>query len=262
MLVHNIKILDPFHALKDHYNPNMPQYKRKRSRSRSSKKYNRRSNWSNDYVRTVPYNSGTGYISRFNPFPAVHYCQLRYTHELELSHNAGVIALQKHFYSANSIYKPNATGILGGQPYGHDQYAALYNHYKVLESIITMTPMGPIATTATNNGGAYGITMEDISNIDSSLREVTERKGTTMATFGGRQSGTQGGKLSRKYSVKYYDANERTAAAFGNNPLEQFYFAAWMYPVDSNINVTTKWLITITYNVKMWELRDFGSSSI
>lgn len=212
----------------------------------------------------MPYNSGSRYISRFNPFPAVHNAQLRYTYELDLSHTTStVVALQKHYFSANSIYKPNASSSIGGQPYGHDQYAALYNHYRVTQSIITMTPIGPwYGTSSATNGGAYGISMEDTTNSDVTLQEVTERKGTTFATCAGSKAGGNQQTITRKYTSSIFpgDGPQSSSASFGSSPSEQFYFGCWMYPIDSDMAVKSKWLVTVTYNVKMWELRDFGSS--
>lgn len=199
------------------------------------------------------------FTKRFNPFPNVHYAELRYCQTINISISSG-LDVKKHFFSANSIYNPNVSTSLGGQPYGHDQYATLYNHYKVLESYITMTPMGPV-TTNTQSGGAYGITIEDQTNSDVTFREITEKKGSTVAPFGSRNANTTG-KLSRSYKSSYFNSNSRLEANFGTSPLEQMYYGCFIYASANASNVNTQWLITINYKCKFWELRDFGTSSL
>lgn len=236
----------------------MPNYKRKRSYRRHPRGF-KDSRQRRTLTRTFPNNDMSHFISRFNPFPNVHYAELRYCQTINIS-IGNTLDVKKHFFSANSIYDPNKSATLGGQPYGHDQYQLLYNHYKVLESYITMTPMGP-TTSNTQTGGAYGITLEDQQNTDVTFREISEKKGSTIAPFGSRNANTTG-KLSRSYNCKYFNNNSRLEAQFGSNPLEQMYFGCFIYASANANNVNTQWIITINYKCKFWELRDLGTSSL
>lgn len=71
-------------------------------------------------------------------FPLAQTVKLRYCEQIAI--DVDQIAGVEHFrYRANSMYDPNFTGI-GHQPRGFDQWMAVYDHYRVIQSHITVTP--------------------------------------------------------------------------------------------------------------------------
>lgn len=75
----------------------------------------------------------------FDPFPARMRAVLRYSETFVIA--AGVGGTGHQMFRCGSIFDPNQTGI-GHQPYGHDTYQAIYDHYKVIKSNIKITNVG------------------------------------------------------------------------------------------------------------------------
>lgn len=64
--------------------------------------------------------------------------KLRYVDEIAL--NPGLSGITNHVYRANSVFDPNFSGI-GHQPLMFDEYALLYENYRVISSTISITPV-------------------------------------------------------------------------------------------------------------------------
>lgn len=201
--------------------------------------------------KTWPYASrGLGML--FDPFPSKITATMRYSTTINLDPSLGTPA--PYLFRANSIHDPDFTGI-GHQPYGHDTYALIYNHYNVRSCIITMTP-----TTVRN--GIFGCSITDDSTVQSDYDTIRETKGTKMAPMI-----AEGGQLP---TVKnYYNVNQNfdipfqkaTSASFGASPSEGMYFHCWFEAQNSTSDQSSaNFLITLTYIVDMWELRDLGQS--
>lgn len=188
----------------------------------------------------------------FDPFPAKITAILRYSTSISLDPSLGTPG--PYLFRANSIHDPDFTGI-GHQPYGHDTYASIYNHYNVRSAIITMTP-------SLSRNGVMGISLTDDSTVQSDYDTIRETKGTRFATI------TADGGLNP--SVKnYYNVNQNfdipfqkaTSASFGASPSEGMYFHCWFEAADSTSDQSAaSFIITISYVVDMWELRDLGQS--
>lgn len=201
-------------------------------------------------------NQMSRYLTNFNPFPATMVATLNYTQKIQLDSSAGAQLAPVHWFRANSIYDPDFTGVTGGgQPYGHDTYAGIYNHYKVLSSIITVQCQSWPESATTLNG--VGVLLNDdttISTSEDSAKQLCARKGSSWkvgARFGERAS------ISRKFDSKYFVNKNHQCAPFGNNPSEGFFFG--VFALEDNLDVKTMAMVNIVYTVKMWELKDLSA---
>ena len=128
----------------------------------TSKFKQRRTQW--------PYASQKSYKFYHDPFPALMRCRLRYSTNLSLNATSGVIAY--NLFRCNSIFDPDYTGV-GHQPYGHDTYQQIYNHYRVESAVISVSH-------CTGVNGVLGISLTDDTTVETDYDTVKERKGTVM----------------------------------------------------------------------------------
>lgn len=231
------------------------------SKFRSTRKRPRRLT-ENQYARSVrrsrAWNSPSTrtFLTSFNPFPAVHTARLTYVQKVTLQ-STGNGQAPRWFFRANSIYDPDATGISGGgQPYGRDTYAGIYNHYKVLSSVITVAGNSNQQSPETNG---IGIVMDDdasVATAKSSAKELCARKGSTYTTFASRnQNGSV--QISRKFDTRFFVNQNHQCAPMGANPTDGYYFG--IFSMDDQIASTMNCTVTITYLVRMWELKDLSA---
>jgi len=192
--------------------------------------------------------------NRRNPFPANVVVKMRYSGQCE---NApGAAAIDDYAFRCNSIFDPDQTGV-GHQPYGHDQYQLIYNHYKVLKSKITVTF---ISTSTTNTGAAVvGIALKDDTTFETNIDTIREAKGCRYGIL------APGGKLKitlgYNAKVQFPQIFQAISANFGANPSEEAYYQVFSGPVSGTITpATVSCIVTIDYTVKCWELKDLGQS--
>lgn len=228
--------------------------KRVRSRSRAPSR-STRSRISSSNIRptskTWPYQK-PGYSYLWDPFPAQATAILRYSTVVTL--NPGIATPASWLFRANSIFDPDFTGV-GHQPYGHDTYQSIYNHYAVTSSIISVQP-----SSAYN--GIFGISLTDDSTVNSNYDTIRETKGTVMSAM---QTNSLIPKLYQKYNRQAMFGNIQNvnaqSANFGANPAEQSMFHVWAEGSDDLSDPgDIKLMVSISYIVRMWELKDLGQS--
>lgn len=217
----------------------MPYVKRKRNTRRKARVTKRRSN------RSV--------IAR-NPIPLKNIVKMRYSTTIRLDSSTGTSAY--HLFRAGSIFDPDYTGI-GHQPYGHDLYEQIYNHYKVLSSKISCTflPNGSVSS----GNAVCGVAIKDDTTVETNFDTIREAKGAHYKIARGPEGKAT---VTNAYnSSKMYDKTVNLTSAFGNGPVEDAYFQVFTTSVNTlqdgtNVDV----LVTIDYVVSMWELKDLGQS--
>jgi len=176
---------------------------------------------------------------------------LRYTECL--SFNAGAAIAQQHFFRAGSIYDPNYTGV-GYQPYGHDTYAGIYNHYRVIKSVCKVT------NTTSGGGNIMGIVLSDDVSVTTDfdqIKLVKPSKSLPLVTT------TEPHTLAMVYnSEQAFPGNiQGTTALFGNDPAEEQYFCVWMTgsnPLGDPSAISV--MVTLEYYVEMSELKELDKS--
>jgi len=214
----------------------------KRARTRSSSSRSRRSGRKAIYPsqKTWPYRT-PGWGPRWDPFPSKATAIMRYSEVVTLDASAGIPASYR--FRANSIYDPNLEST-GHQPYGHDTYQSIYNHYCVTSSVITVQ-----ATSSYN--GIFGVTVCDDSVVNTDYDTVRETKGTSVGTM---QSGAAVPKIMQKYNryAQFGDLQNVHAqsANFGSNPSEVSIFHVWTEGTNIGSDPDpVRLLVNITYTV-------------
>ena len=231
---------------RDGFDMPMPPAKRQRQRYKNRPRYTPRKGV--NIVRTSPHNQMSMYMSRNNPFPAVEYATLRYVTKVTITPaSTGFVGF--HSYRANSIFDPDYTNLTtGGQPYGHDAYATLYNHYQVMGSLCTVQGI------ASNSGDfpGFGIALDDDASFSSDPQRILSAKGSTYAL-----APSNGGPLpllSRSYTPRMLPDDALLTASFGANPSQDFFFR--IFTVTEQTDKSISCLVTINYRVKMWGLKN------
>ena len=82
-----------------------------------------------------------------------------------------------HVFMANSVYDPDWTNTGGHQPMFHDQYAAVYNKYKVVSSRIDITGANDYSDQANVMGNLVTCVVNNTTTAYQSITEACEAKG-------------------------------------------------------------------------------------
>lgn len=207
-------------------------------------------NQRNGYYRTWATPSRALY---FDPFPTKMQARMRYAESITLDASGGLAT--SYLFRANSIFDPNFTGT-GHQPYGHDTYQSIYNHYKVDRATITVT----LNSSAVNT--QYGVALTDDSSVAVDQDAIKEQKNSRFTCIAGAPSSPQSVTLTYNDKVTFpFSSATDTGALFGTNPTEQAFFQVWQAPnVSAGDPGVIAVQITITYWVSMWELKFLGTS--
>lgn len=205
----------------------MPRFFRRRRVPRARLPYRRRRNFRRRN-RLVKRGRPTWFSggSRLSPFPKTMKLMHRYV-EQELTLDPASIVLADYVFSANGLYDPNVTGV-GHQPIGFDQMIAIYNHYCVIGSKITVNWI-MVDTTATESA-TVGITLTDSNTALTDAERVIENGHcvyTVITNEGGSKDQAQ---LTLKASpAKFLGrfnpmSEDNMKGSSGANPQEQCYF--------------------------------------
>lgn len=162
-------------------------------------------------------------------------------------------------YNCNGAYDPYY--VVGGhQPYGFDQYMAIYNHYSVIKSTIKVTFQQQNDTN--NFPGVVGINMDDDGTDGSTATTRVEKTGRrNYAVIG--QDATQV-TLYDKWSCKTkFGANandlDKNIGSASSNPAEVSTWHLW-YLNNGASTGYVQILVDIEYDIEFTELKDFGPS--
>lgn len=219
------------------------------SRSSGGNKWGR-ANAKDGYAkRSFP--TGQGYSMYFDPFPRTMYAKLRYTTVINFNASAGTAT--RHYFRAGSIFDPDYTGV-GYQPYGHDTYATIYNHYRVVKSDCK------ICNTTNGANNIMGIFLSDDTASPTNFNAIKLVKPSKHVPLCGT---TESHTLAMTYNSEaaFPGQSQNTTALFGNNPAEEQYFT--IYVTGSNeladpgaVSIE----VNIDYYVEMSELQSLPES--
>lgn len=173
----------------------------------------------------------------------------------------GALGVKANYnYSCNGMYDPNATGV-GHQPMYFDQMIALYDHYCVIGSKITVKvckgndgyPQVPITV---------GMFVNDDTTTSTSTQTLMENSlGIHKVISTGQPFCTLTKKWSaRKYFGKSPLANTDLQGDLGNNPTEQSFYTIWIDSSASVLQTDCILDVTIEYIAVWKELKDIAGS--
>lgn len=190
-----------------------------------------------------------------NPFRAKDIVKMKYC--TQVNFNPALLNAASHIFRANSIFDPDFTGS-GGQPYGHDQYQAIYTSYRVLKSTIRCTwgPGGLAGQGGSHQGCGYTVALQPTTNdpTDSLYGACINGARTTMA-----------GNTDRPVNVfQSYDSKsieyDGQSADFGTNPDNEVYFRCTRWsPNGTDLNSIIA-VIQIEYTVELTKPKYLGVS--
>lgn len=180
--------------------------------------------------------------------------QMRYCHYLTLN---GAVSEASNTFRALSIFDPDFSGI-GGQPYGHDSYANLYERYRVkrvkMDAFFqNLSTTAPTAVCLTAH--------ETLASPPVTYQVAVENPTSTMTIIGQRVDGspTQG-KLSLGWfspegfkgdpGAKY---DQDYQALFGNNPAKDFGLTVFVRNMTGASSVEVRFIIILTYDVELFD---------
>lgn len=229
--------------------PYPPPSKRQRVDSNAVQSYQKR-NYKNTIPRTMS-STGIG-------FPKKMLMTHKYVNTSSFSIPAMATTMQKFQFSCNGLYDPNTTGG-GHQPLYFDQMTALYNHYHVIGSSITVTINLP------QDDMFCAIYVDDDttilpSNIDLVAEQTQAKRATYLATA------TTPLQLSYKWSARKYFgsgimANNELRGNASSNPTEQSYYTIC---VQSSVIPASGYNLNFQVEIRyitIWnELREIASS--
>lgn len=184
---------------------------------------------------------------------------MKYVEQVGVVCTAG--AANSYIFSCNGLYDPNITST-GHQPLYFDQMAALYDHYCVLGSKITVR-CAPISST--NTPVIMNIYIDDnASGVASSPLSQAEQ------TLSQRPRYVWNGDIANivmnsNWSAKKFFggnvlANTDLQGTSASNPTEQSYWIITAQPSNFSDTLTIQLLVEIEYIVVWKELRDVAQS--
>jgi len=168
-------------------------------------------------------------------------------------------ATSSYNFSCNGMYDPNVTAA-GHQPMYFDQAGAIWDHYTVIGSKITLK----IANrSATNTNGIVSIYLNDDTAITPTLTAIVE---TTSAKY----ANINAANLDQRTLVNSWSAkkmfgsnpvsNNSLQGTTTANPTEQTHYQILVYPVDLGSSNVYDCSVLIEYIAVWAELRDIGGS--
>jgi len=162
----------------------------------------------------------------------------------------GTTTIGSHTFNTNSIFDPDYTAG-GHQPMGYDQWAAIYQKYRVEKASIFVR----FVTQGELKSAVCGIEVVDDPDTTLSIAAIVERATsrkeivTQESPVTVSRTWTRGGAGGD--GVDSYDG------AFGSNPTNCDYFTVYAFPTTSGSDAlpsnSVTALVDIIYTVKLWD---------
>lgn len=196
-------------------------------------------------------------VSVGRTFPKKLRTVLRYVERNTLTPTAG--SYSELFFKCNGLYDP--TDAIGGhQPYGFDQYAAIYNHYHVYKSVATVqfSYVG-----SSNSGAVVGLNITpgatDSDTPATKMEKQDGRKNYKLVALGYPVH-----TITKTWTDKAYfglQKNEQDmSAAVTADPVELSHFCLWASNIDTTATQSIVALLTVEYYVEFIEPKSLGGS--
>lgn len=228
-----------------------PRRKTNRSRSypskaRGRKNVSRRSYASNRATKTI--------IRQPSGVPDRLFVKLKYYDNLTFVSVAPAITSQ--VYRANSLFDPDFTNV-GHQPYGFDQWSALYTNYLVRGSSIKVEVQ--CSVNAPGYPAIWNVLPTATTTTFSTQGLTEEQPYNRIRTIGGMNQG--GRNIIRHYmstkkfigsNGQFANGNPNYRAAITTNPADQWFWQINMTAADLITNINQVCTVQITYYVEFY----------
>lgn len=195
-----------------------------------------------------------------SPAPRMFKTTVRYAQTFTVNPGvAGVPGVQT--FRANSLYDPDVTGA-GHQPRGFDQLIALYDHFVVSNTKITVWFSGQTAETVNY---IAGITLQDDGTVSTDFHDYLERGYSTNQMLGVGVGSKPTKMVMYSDTAKFLGRSgilqdsELKGNASGN-PAESLIFHVWATSANGTDTGALSCYCTIDYNVWFIEPKDVAIS--
>lgn len=169
--------------------------------------------------------------------------------------------LASYLFSCNGMYDPNITGT-GHQPYYFDQMTALYDHYCVIGSQITVRVAKTDASQVVTTVGMFINDDTTVTPTKEGLLENSLGMHRCLIGIGGKYGETV---FKKSWSAKKFFggsilANTELQGNASTNPSEQSYFNFWVDSTTQTTASTVNLDVTVKYIAVWKELKDIATS--
>lgn len=174
---------------------------------------------------------------------------LKFAREFTLNPGIGGASVE-YVFRANSVYDPDYTGV-GGQPYGHDQWASIYAAYCVIRSRIKVTA-SPSAQPVTC--GRFGIYIsKETSAAGTTIADVME-KNTSTGSYATIYSSPPAiaraaCDVTKFFSLKDIMDDPNLSASVGGNPAQSPYYHVWMMGINGADADSCPFIVEMEFDV-------------
>lgn len=189
------------------------------------------------------------------------FVKLRYRQRITLASTTGATAF--NIFRGNSPYDADESGT-GAQPPGFDNYAAMYERYRVMGSKIAVT-FCSVQTTAPTQTYEVGILARPDNTAPATMDAVA---GNPYASLGLLTPGN--GKVRKKMYMstakilgltkQAVKANENLSSAVTTNPATTWEWFVYSQPADRASTATSIAFVCITYYVEFYKREYFDMS--
>lgn len=192
-------------------------------------------------------------------FPKTARAVLRYVERANLATSTSSYA--QVFFKCNGLFDP--TDAVGGhQPYGFDQYALIYNHYKVYASRIIV--QWNAYDSAPAEGLVVGVNITPgSSDSDNAQTKMEKQEGKINYRYVSPQDPVSVIQY-KSWSAKSYFGMQKDeselSAAVGSDPTELSHFCVWAQNCSGASGSDIEYLVTIEYSIEFSEPKSLGGS--
>ncbi len=184
--------------------------------------------------------------------------KMKYTDLITLSNFA--VGQDFHIFRAASIFDPDFTGV-GHQPMGHDQWANLYQRYRVLGCNLKATFINQSLTLS--EAEHVGMCVAETTNLGLA-RDMAEQPTNRQSLLGPTGNQTWSGSIycdlakfegdpGAKYDKDY-------SSDMNNNPPRDIFFYVWAQDIDGDDSVEVTCLVELEYTVRLYDRVDLTRS--
>lgn len=201
---------------------------------------------------TRPQTTGFSKIGAGHAFPTRWKRKVNYCEKISIDPATSGLAVA-HYFSANSLFDPNRSGV-GHQPNGFDQLMAAYDHYAVTKAKLTLT----VDNDGNNTGVLVGIGARDTQSGTSVPASLIEQ-GRCVYTGVGAAGGPTIKDLSLTIDVgKFLGgrdvlADPQLKGSSTASPTEEAFFQIWAAAMGTNDPAAVNMIVKVEYDAYFME---------